>query len=100
MAVPNYTYLKLKMPGPKGIITVGTFIQHAYECEVECCEFTLAVIALEELPAIHQVDNEEAPDAKKASGLFQLAKDTKEILINPSGSEGRTVCVGATLTPK
>jgi hypothetical protein len=22
MAVPNYTYLKLKMPGPKGTITV------------------------------------------------------------------------------
>jgi hypothetical protein len=25
MAIPNYTYLKLKMPGPCGIITVGTF---------------------------------------------------------------------------
>jgi hypothetical protein len=24
MAVPNYTYLKLKIPGLKGIITVGT----------------------------------------------------------------------------
>jgi hypothetical protein len=24
MAVPNYTYLKLKMPGPHGVITVGT----------------------------------------------------------------------------
>ena len=24
MAVPNYTYLKLKMPGPRGVITVGT----------------------------------------------------------------------------
>jgi hypothetical protein len=23
MAVPNYTYLKLKLPGPRGIITVG-----------------------------------------------------------------------------
>jgi hypothetical protein len=23
MVVPNYTYLKLKMPGPKGVITVG-----------------------------------------------------------------------------
>jgi hypothetical protein len=24
MAIPNYTYLKLKMPGPRGVITVGT----------------------------------------------------------------------------
>jgi hypothetical protein len=23
MVVPNYTYLKLKMPGPRGIITIG-----------------------------------------------------------------------------
>jgi hypothetical protein len=24
MAIPNYTYLKLKMPGPNGVITVRT----------------------------------------------------------------------------
>ena len=24
MAIPNYTYLKLKMPGPRGVITIGT----------------------------------------------------------------------------
>ena len=24
MAIPNYTYLKLKMPGPCGVITIGT----------------------------------------------------------------------------
>ena len=24
MAVPNYTYLKLKMPGPNGVITIGS----------------------------------------------------------------------------
>jgi hypothetical protein len=23
MAVPNYTYLKMKMPGPNSVITVG-----------------------------------------------------------------------------
>ncbi|XP_066373505.1 uncharacterized protein [Miscanthus floridulus] len=37
MAVPNYTYQKLKMPGPCGVITISTSFQHAYECEVECC---------------------------------------------------------------
>jgi hypothetical protein len=26
MVVPNYTYLKLKMLGPKGIITIGTSV--------------------------------------------------------------------------
>ena len=28
MAVPNYTYLKLKMPGPNGTITVGSTYRH------------------------------------------------------------------------
>jgi hypothetical protein len=37
MAVPNYTYLKMKMPGPNGIITVGSSIEHAFDCDVECC---------------------------------------------------------------
>jgi hypothetical protein len=36
MAVPNYTYLKMKMPGPNGVITVGSSIEHAFDCDVEC----------------------------------------------------------------
>jgi len=39
MAIPNYTYLKLKKPGPKGVITVSTSYEHAYECDVECVEY-------------------------------------------------------------
>jgi hypothetical protein len=35
MAVPNYTYLKLKMPGPNRVITVGPTYRHVYECDVE-----------------------------------------------------------------
>jgi hypothetical protein len=35
MAVPNYTYLKLKMLGPNGVITVRPSYEHAYECDVE-----------------------------------------------------------------
>jgi hypothetical protein len=31
MAVPNYTYLKMKMPGSKGVITVGSSIEHAFD---------------------------------------------------------------------
>jgi hypothetical protein len=42
MVVPNYTYLKLKMPGPNGVITVGSTYRHAYECDVECVEYAEA----------------------------------------------------------
>jgi hypothetical protein len=47
MAVPNYTYLKMKMPGPNGVITVGSSIEHAFDCDVECVEHAEA-LALDE----------------------------------------------------
>jgi hypothetical protein len=43
-AVPNYTYLKLKMPRPKGVITVNTKLRHAYECDAECFHFADSLI--------------------------------------------------------
>ena len=36
MVVPNYTYLKLKMPGPKGVIIVKGSFKQAYYCEQDC----------------------------------------------------------------
>jgi hypothetical protein len=35
MAVSNYTYLKLKMLGPRGVITIGGYLQQAHLCERE-----------------------------------------------------------------
>ncbi|XP_039797465.1 uncharacterized protein LOC120662370 [Panicum virgatum] len=55
MAIPNYTYLKLKMPGPKGIITVGSSFEHAYECDIECVEHAEALVVDEALVA--QLEN-------------------------------------------
>jgi hypothetical protein len=51
MAVPNYTYLKLKILDPKGIITVGPMYQRAYECDAECFQFSEAIIWSESLRA-------------------------------------------------
>ena len=36
MMVPNYTYLKLKMPGLKGVITVEGSFEQAYYCKQDC----------------------------------------------------------------
>jgi hypothetical protein len=51
MVMPNYTYLKLKIPGPRGIITVGPTYQRAYECGAECFLFAEATIRSERLHA-------------------------------------------------
>jgi hypothetical protein len=44
MVVPNYTYLKLKMLGPIGVITVRPSYEHAYECDMKCVEHGEAVL--------------------------------------------------------
>jgi len=36
MAIPNYTYLKLKMPGLKGVITIEGSFERAYYYEQDC----------------------------------------------------------------
>jgi hypothetical protein len=40
MAIPNYSYLKLKMPRPHGIITIGGDLQQARLCEWESYDIT------------------------------------------------------------
>ena len=41
---PNYTYLKLKMPGPNGVITVSSAFSHAFACDRE--NYELATVAV------------------------------------------------------
>ena len=98
MAVPNYTYLKLKMSGPGGVITVGTSFQRAYECEVECYGHATAIIAFGELAAIKKEVTEEAPITKKSARSFEPIEGSKEVLIDPRSIEGKTVHVGTMLS--
>jgi hypothetical protein len=44
MAIPNYTYLKLKMPGPKGVITVKGSFKQAYYYEQDCVAQATALV--------------------------------------------------------
>ena len=100
MAVPNYTYLKLKMPSPHGVITIGTSFQRAYECEVECCGHAAVVVASRELTALREEVAEKTPDAKKSTGSFESVEGSKEVLVDPSSSEGKTVRIGTALSSK
>ena len=100
MAVPNYTYLKLKMPSLGKVITIGTSFQRTYECEVECYDHAVAIIAFGELATIIKEVTEEAPYPKWSLGSFEPVEGAKEVLIDPSGSEGKVVHIGTTLSSK
>ncbi|XP_066373943.1 uncharacterized protein [Miscanthus floridulus] len=90
MAIPNYTYLKLKMLGPYRINTVGTSFQRAYECEVEFYGHATTIIASEELATLREEVAEGAPNAKRSTGSFESTEGSKEVLIDPSNSKGKT----------
>ena len=100
MAVPNYTYLKLKIPGPGEVITVGTSFHCAYKCEVKCCDRTAAIVAAGELAALRKEVTEEAPDPKRSTRSFETAEGSKEVLIDPGSPDGNVVRIGTTLSSK
>ncbi|XP_066310979.1 uncharacterized protein [Miscanthus floridulus] len=98
MAVPNYTYLKLKMLGPGGIITIGTSFQCTYECEVECYDHATMIIASAELMTLRKEVAKEAPDPKRSTGSIELVEGSKEVLVDPRSTKGKMVRIGPTLS--
>jgi hypothetical protein len=100
MAIPNYTYLKLNMPGPNGVITVESTYRHAYECDVECVEYAEALAESEALITDLERLSKEAPDAKRHAGNFEPAEAVKSIPLDPSNDDGKQVRIGSELDPK
>jgi hypothetical protein len=100
MAVPNYTYLKLKMPGPNGIITVGSTYRHAYECDVECVEYAEALAESEALIADLERLSKEAPDAKRHASNFEPVEVVKSVSLDPNNDASKQVRIDSELDPK
>jgi hypothetical protein len=100
MAVPNYTYLKLKMPSPKGVITIGPSYEHAYECDVECVEHGEAILESATLAADLDSLAKEILDPKRHAGSFEPAQDVKLVPLDPANPDGRALNVSASLDPK
>jgi hypothetical protein len=100
MAVPNYTYLKPKMPGPNGIITVGPSYEHAYECDIECIEHGEAVLESVTLAADLNGLANEIPDPKRHASSFEPAEDVKLVPLDPTDPKGKALSISATLDPK
>jgi hypothetical protein len=101
MVVPNYTYLKMKMPRPKGVITVGSSIEHAFDCNVECVEHAEALALDEVLVAgIEKLVNEDLNSTAKHADSFEAVEQTKVVPLDPATPEGKALRVSSTLDPK
>ena len=70
MAIPNYAYLKLKMPGPNGVITVSSAFSHAFECDRKHYELATAVVNSSELLQLGESSTPAVPDCNKPTPLI------------------------------
>ena len=86
MAIPNHTYLKLKMLGPNGVITVGSTFSHTYMCDYEHYELATTVINSAELPQLRNSLTLVVPDYNKptSSTAFHPIEETKAMGIDPT----------------
>jgi hypothetical protein len=66
---------------------------------MECCELAAATIASEELTATRVAMVEEAPNSKRPTSSFEPAENTKEILVDPAGSEDKVLRIDSDLSP-
>ncbi|XP_066385006.1 uncharacterized protein [Miscanthus floridulus] len=86
MAIPNYTYLKLKMLGPDNVITVGSTFSHAYMFDHEHYELVTAIINSAELLELGNSLTPTVLDCNEptSSSAFHPIEETKAVGINPT----------------
>jgi hypothetical protein len=62
MAIPQYAYLVLKMPGPNGIISIRGDVKCAYDYDRESCKIADRLTASVELQELKKAMAESPPD--------------------------------------
>ena len=95
MAVPHYAYLKMKMPGPKGIITIAGDYEKSIACTTASSRLAETLVLAEEkrrLERLVAMAGEQPaipadPREAEPQGSFQPAKETKKIALDPSHLE-------------
>jgi hypothetical protein len=105
MAIPHYAYLVLKMPGPRGIISIRGDVKRAFDYDRESCKTAdrLTVSAkLQELKQalVESPQDPVMPEAKTSMTTIQ-PKDTLSKTVMLSTKEPSKVAhVGNNLDPK
>ncbi|KAK1650796.1 hypothetical protein QYE76_068601 [Lolium multiflorum] len=107
MAVPHYGYLKMKLPGPKGVITVAGDYRRSMDCATQSSKMAQTLVIATEKQLIHdavalaKAAQTDMPAAGNPAGTthFQPADNTKKILLDPAQPD-KYVTIGAGLSKK
>jgi hypothetical protein len=87
MVVPHYAYLKMKLPGPSGMITVLRSFKKSLACAKESSQLAEALVIVEEKrQLLHRVEltQQDVPARQSPVEQFKPANDTKKILLDKS----------------
>jgi hypothetical protein len=87
MAVPHYTYMMMKMPGPRGVISLRSDIKQAVTCDKESCEMAHTreiTLAREEIRLAASTASEGEVPATKTPKTGESDAKTKKISLDPS----------------
>jgi hypothetical protein len=102
MAVPHYAYLKMKLPGPRGVIIVSRSFKKSLACAKESSQLAEALVITEEKrQLLHHVElaQQDVPVRQSPVEQFKLANDTKKILLDES-DPSKFVIIGTGLSAK
>ena len=85
MAIPNYTYLKLKKLGPNSVITVSSAFSHAFMCDHEHYELATTVVNSSELLRLRESSTPAVPNCNNRNAVaFRLLEETKAVGVDPA----------------
>ena len=107
MATTHISYLKMKMPGPNGVITVSGNYKRSLECASAGSILAESMVIAEEKRRMHeavalaQSAQVSMPDMSNPNGnlSFRPSKETKAVPIDADFPE-RTVLIGAGMSQK
>ena len=104
MAVPHYTYMQLKMPGPHGVITQRGDVKQSFVVKQESCEIAQNLQTAAELDKIRldadaTRDEGDMPTKKPTKPGIKPDEDTLQVPLDPS-DPAKTTQVGTGLDPK
>ena len=108
MATGHVAYLKLKMPGPEGVITISGNYKRSMDCASAGSNLAQSLVIAEEKKKIYEVAERarqamlmKVPDVANPNGsvAFQAPKETKTIQLDPAFPE-RVATIGSDLDPK
>ena len=107
MASTHVAYLKMKLPGPNGIITISGSYRRSMECASAGLSLAESLVIAAEKKRIHEVVvlaqlaqlGMPGISNPQQSATFQASKETKRIKLNEANPD-HTAIIGAGLDDK